>query len=138
MVSMAHAKLEVEAGAPNPFAIKVEARDDDELLGVVAGYYHATLLADTTARTWLQQRGLGADDLVEHFGLGFANRTLGLRRSKTCPKGVHMTRGSKTCPSQRLKDLPEGRAHDSVKDLPEGRAHDSVIGRASRGSSSRR
>lgn len=52
---------------------------DDELLRQVVGYYHETLKASPEALAYLEGRGLGHPELVDHFRLGLANRTLGLR-----------------------------------------------------------
>ncbi|MGQ0710969.1 MAG: CHC2 zinc finger domain-containing protein [Rhodoferax sp.] len=53
--------------------------DDRALLVQVVDYYHQTLKQSPEALAYLQSRGLNHPDLVEHFKLGFANRTLGLR-----------------------------------------------------------
>ena len=53
--------------------------DDAALLSQVVAFYHATLRARPEALAYLQLRGLDHPELVEHFRLGFANRTLGLR-----------------------------------------------------------
>jgi DNA primase catalytic core len=57
------------------------AHDADEraLLNQVIGYYHATLKQSPEALTYLQARGLASTEVVEHFKLGYADRTLGLR-----------------------------------------------------------
>lgn len=53
--------------------------DDRALLNQVIDYYHQSLKQSPEALAYLQARGLDHPDLVEHFKLGFANRTLGLR-----------------------------------------------------------
>ena len=53
--------------------------DDRALLTQVVDYYHQTLQQSPEALAYLQSRGLNHPELVEHFKLGFANRTLGLR-----------------------------------------------------------
>lgn len=53
--------------------------DDRALLVQVVDYYHQTLKQSPEALAYLQSRGLNHPELVEHFKLGFANRTLGLR-----------------------------------------------------------
>jgi DNA primase catalytic core len=53
--------------------------DDRALLVQVVDYYHQTLKQSPEALAYLQSRGLNHPDLVEHFKLGYANRTLGLR-----------------------------------------------------------
>ena len=53
--------------------------DDQALLNQVIGYYHETLKQSPEALAYLQARGLASTEAVEHFQLGYANRTLGLR-----------------------------------------------------------
>ena len=53
--------------------------DDHALLKQTVDYYHATLKQSPEALAYLKARGLDHPDLVEHFQLGHANRTLGLR-----------------------------------------------------------
>ena len=53
--------------------------DDRALLTQVVDYYHQTLQQSPEALAYLQSRGLNHPELVEHFKLGYANRTLGLR-----------------------------------------------------------
>ena len=53
--------------------------DDRALLVQVVDYYHQTLKTSPEALAYLQSRGLNHPELVDHFKLGFSNRTLGLR-----------------------------------------------------------
>ena len=53
--------------------------DDRELLLQVAGYYHETLKQTPEAQKYLEARGLKSSAMVDHFQIGFANRTLGYR-----------------------------------------------------------
>ncbi len=53
--------------------------DEQALLNQVAGYYAETLKQSPEALAYLQSRGLNHPELVAHFKLGYANRTLGLR-----------------------------------------------------------
>lgn len=53
--------------------------DDRALLLQVVDYYHQTLKTSPEALAYLQARGLNHPELIDHFKLGFANRTLGLR-----------------------------------------------------------
>ncbi len=53
--------------------------DDQALLNQTVGYYHERLLATTEAAEYLAARGLAHPELVAHFKLGVADRTLGLR-----------------------------------------------------------
>ena len=56
-----------------------ESAEDAELLRQVIGYYHETLKESPDALEYLTKRGLGSDELIDRFQLGFANRTLGYR-----------------------------------------------------------
>ena len=42
-------------------------------------YYHETLLASPEALDYLNRRGIGSEEAIKAFKLGFANRTLGYR-----------------------------------------------------------
>ncbi len=53
--------------------------DDGRLLAQVVSYYHETLKDSPEALAYLKMRGLDSAELIDHFQLGFANRTLGLR-----------------------------------------------------------
>jgi len=53
--------------------------EDAALLGEVAEYYHAALKQSPEALGYLEKRGLRHPDLIDHFRLGFADRTLGYR-----------------------------------------------------------
>lgn len=53
--------------------------EDKKLLEVVVGYYHEALKQSPEAMRYLVKRGLQSGELIEHFRLGFANRTLGYR-----------------------------------------------------------
>lgn len=53
--------------------------DDAKLLRDVVDYYHETLLQSPEAIAYLESRGLNDAELINHFKLGHANRTLGLR-----------------------------------------------------------
>ena len=50
--------------------------DDQKLLKVVVDYYHETLKQTPEAQQYLIRRGLKSAEMVEHFRLGFSNRTL--------------------------------------------------------------
>jgi DNA primase catalytic core len=75
-----------EAGAPIristvrklPSPIQHDAGDAEALLQAV-NYYHDTLKNTPDAQAYLQKRGLISSEMIGHFRLGFANRTLGLR-----------------------------------------------------------
>jgi DNA primase catalytic core len=51
--------------------------DDAALLAQVVDYYHQTLKGSPEALAYLERRGIAA--AADHFRLGYANRTLGLR-----------------------------------------------------------
>jgi DNA primase len=53
--------------------------EDAKLLTQVIEYYHETLLESPEAIEYLKRRGIGSDDAIKTFKLGFANRTLGYR-----------------------------------------------------------
>jgi len=52
---------------------------DRELMLRVVEYYHETLKASPEALGYLERRGIRSAEAIDHFKLGFANRTLGLR-----------------------------------------------------------
>jgi DNA primase len=53
--------------------------EDAKLLGQVIDYYHETLLGSPEALEYLKRRGIGSNEAIEMFKLGYANRTLGYR-----------------------------------------------------------
>jgi len=61
-----------------PPPVKAEAGDRELLLEIV-GYYNDTLKASPEAMKYLESRGLKSSEIIDHFKLGFANRTLGYR-----------------------------------------------------------
>jgi len=61
-----------------PAPIEDSADDPAALLQVVE-YYHSTLKQSPEALAYLDKRGLNDPALIDHFKLGHANRTLGLR-----------------------------------------------------------
>ena len=52
---------------------------DTQLLSQVIDYYHETLLGSPEALDYLNRRGIGSEEAIKTFQLGFANRTLGYR-----------------------------------------------------------
>jgi DNA primase len=64
------------AKLPSPLPIGAGER---ELLERVVGFYAQTLKESPEALAVLERRGLGNEELIEHFRLGYANRTLGYR-----------------------------------------------------------
>ena len=70
------------AGALAPIAATAQAAeslDDTALLRDVFDFYHETLKASPEAIAFLETRGLNSVALIDHFRLGYANRTLGYR-----------------------------------------------------------
>jgi DNA primase catalytic core len=61
-----------------PTALASDA-EDAKLMGQVIEYYHETLLSSPEALQYLKRRGIGSEDAIKTFKLGFANRTLGYR-----------------------------------------------------------
>lgn len=53
--------------------------DDQTLLRQVIDYYHERLKQTPAALDYLKKRGLGSEEAIASFKLGFADRTLGLR-----------------------------------------------------------
>jgi len=52
--------------------------DKQTALQQVIAFYHKSLRESTEAQSYLKQRGLDDVELINHFKLGYANRTLGL------------------------------------------------------------
>lgn len=64
---------------PPPVALGAE---DRELLRQVVDYYHEALKQSPEAMGYLKKRGLDSSEMIAHFKIGFANRTLGYRPPK--------------------------------------------------------
>jgi DNA primase catalytic core len=64
------------AKLPSPLPIGAGER---ELLERVVGFYAQTLKESPEALAVLERRGLGEQELIDHFRIGYANRTLGYR-----------------------------------------------------------
>lgn len=54
------------------------AADPPSLLSAVAAFYASAARGSAEVSAWLSRRGLDHPELVAHFGLGLANRSLGL------------------------------------------------------------
>ena len=67
--------------------------DDDALLLRVVDYYHRSLKESPEALAYLQSRGLVSSEMIDHFHLGFANRTLGYRLPEKNRKEGQEVRG---------------------------------------------
>ena len=72
---------------------------DEAIMAEVVGFYHQTLLESPDALDYLAQRGLGSKELIEHFQIGFANRTLGYRVPKRSQCGRSVERCGIGCKS---------------------------------------
>ncbi|MBV9083704.1 MAG: toprim domain-containing protein [Acidobacteriaceae bacterium] len=53
--------------------------DDQAVLSQVVEYYHETLKQSPEALRYLEARGLTHPEMISHFRIGFANRTIGYR-----------------------------------------------------------
>ncbi|MCU7861624.1 MAG: hypothetical protein KZQ86_17755 [Candidatus Thiodiazotropha sp. (ex Lucinoma kastoroae)] len=80
-----------------PAALESRA-EDTKLLRQVVDYYHETLKQSPEALGYLEKRGIGGE-AINHFKLGFANRTLGYRLPEKNRKEGAAIRGQ----LQRLK-----------------------------------
>ena len=61
---------------PSPLA---QSTEDGKLLVQVIDYYHQALKNCPEALAYLEKRGIVSSEAIDHFKLGFANRTLGYR-----------------------------------------------------------
>lgn len=61
-----------------PSPIEPEA-SEEEIARAVASYYNERLSQSADAMSFLSKRGLDAAEVINHFQLGFSDRTLGLR-----------------------------------------------------------
>jgi len=75
-----------------PSPIRFDA-GDAEALSEAVKFYHDTLLETPAAQTYLANRGLTSSEMIGHFRLGFANRTLGLRLPPNNRKAGAQLRG---------------------------------------------
>ena len=73
------ASLPIKTTVPKLAAPVTASADDQILLRDVVTFYHQTLLDSPEALAYLEKRGLDDVELINHFKLGYANRTLGLR-----------------------------------------------------------
>jgi DNA primase len=95
-VSFRHAVERLRGGAPLAAAPTAAAKrprpvltpdvEDAALLSQVVTYYHEQLKQSPEALAYLESRGLNRPELIEHFQLGFANRTLGYHLPKKALK----------------------------------------------------
>src|SRR3990172_3967854 len=61
-----------------PAPVQLDA-DDQKLLRDVVDYYNETLKQSPEGLAYLESRGLRSGEAIDHFKLGYANRTLGYR-----------------------------------------------------------
>jgi DNA primase len=87
--------------------VEPDAADQAQLRQVL-DYYHETLKREPRALAYLERRGLTDSSLIERFGLGFANRTLGLRLPAKNRKAGREIRAR----LQRLGILREASGHE--------------------------
>jgi DNA primase catalytic core len=72
-------KVAKHTTTPKLPAVIESSAADDVLLRQVVDYYHETLKQSPEALGYLQKRGLSNAEMIEHFRLGYANRTLAYR-----------------------------------------------------------
>jgi DNA primase len=78
--SVSSAAMPVKRSTTRKLAAPLEREAEDaKLLVQVIDYYHQVLLQSPEALEYLQRRGIGSEDAIRTFKLGFANRTLGYR-----------------------------------------------------------
>jgi DNA primase len=70
------ASSSASSGSPRTQPAEQREPKDVQLLGRVIDYYHRTLLHAPAALDYLKRRGIGNEDLVRTFKLGFADGTL--------------------------------------------------------------
>jgi DNA primase catalytic core len=125
-VSFRHAVELLQAGHPalgarldrlvkkdSTTAVKLEApfqadAEDREILDQVVTYYHETLKQSPEALKYLESRGLTHPEMIDHFRLGFANRTLSYRLPQKNRKAGAEIRGR----LERLGILRETTGHE--------------------------
>lgn len=67
-----------ESNDSAPLALSAEG-DEQQLLNAVVVYYHHTLLQAPAALKYLQKRKIDDPEVLQHFQLGFSDRSLGKR-----------------------------------------------------------
>jgi len=70
-----------------------ESVESRKALVLVVDYYHQTLLQSPEALAYLKQRGLDHPEIVDHFKLGFANKTLTYRLPAAHTQAGKVVRG---------------------------------------------
>jgi DNA primase len=84
--------------------------DDAALLRQVIDYYHVTLKQSPEAQAYLVKRGLDHPELVDHFRLGVANRTLAYQLPSMQVKAGAAIRGQ----LQRIGILRQSSGHEHL------------------------
>lgn len=100
-VELLKADYAPDASAPAPAVKSTVAKlptlatpaEDAALMGEVMGYYHTALKRTPEALAYLERRGLMHPELIEHFQLGFSDRTLGYRLPQANRKAGADVRG---------------------------------------------
>ncbi len=70
-----------------------QGADDQTVLREVIEFYHQCLKESPEALAYLEERGLSNPQLIDHFKLGFANRSLGYRLPERAYKAGKIIRG---------------------------------------------
>jgi DNA primase len=84
----------VKISTVRKLAPPIEAQAEDrEVLRQVVDFYHEALKESPEALRYLESRGLTHPEMIEHFKLGYANRTLGYRLPATNRKAGAEMRG---------------------------------------------
>ncbi|WP_075185754.1 CHC2 zinc finger domain-containing protein [Teredinibacter haidensis] len=75
----ASSESKTNAHTPEPVDVEVAPTEDDQaVLQQVISFYHETLKQNQDAQDHLKYRGLDDAELINHFKLGYANRSLGI------------------------------------------------------------
>ena len=92
--SLAAEPVNVKVGTVRKLASPLsENADKQTALQQVIAYYHDTLKQSPEALEYLKNRGLDDVELIDHFKLGFANRSLGLHLPQKTRKAGAALRG---------------------------------------------
>ena len=87
--------------------------DDARVLEQVVACYHETLKTSPEALQYLAKRGLHSEEAIGKFRLGFANRTLGLRRPSP-DRGAGAVAGVLGCCARRGMSIAMGVGNSCV------------------------
>lgn len=77
--ALAAVRTPTQQSRPPKLANPLTAVEDAGVLNQVIDFYHEALKQSPEALVYLKQRGLDHPELIDHFKLGFANRTLAYR-----------------------------------------------------------